>query len=117
MASRRGGISYKILLAWRDRFLKGGDAALQGKGPGAQVKALENENKQLKEALAGIALRVELKNFAPRASELFGAGSGAPGVGSRSQPLFAPFGNGQKRLRPTKAEVAGIQGRALRGVR
>jgi len=57
--SRRHGISYKTLLAWRDRFLKGGEAALKGKGPDAQVKALENENKQLKEALAEMALRVE----------------------------------------------------------
>ena len=59
MASRRHGVSYKTLLAWRDRFLKGGEAALKGKGPDAQVKALENENKQLKEALAEMALRVD----------------------------------------------------------
>jgi len=59
-ASRRHGVSDKTLLAWRDRFLKGGEAALKGKGPDAQVKALENENKQLKEALAEMALRVEV---------------------------------------------------------
>ena len=59
-ASRKHGVSYKTLLAWRDRFLKGGEAALKGKGPDAQVKALENENKQLKEALAEMALRVEV---------------------------------------------------------
>ncbi len=58
-ASRKHGVSYKTLLAWRDRFLKGGEVALKGKGPDAQVKALENENKQLKEALAEMALRVE----------------------------------------------------------
>jgi len=70
-ASRRHGVSYKTLLAWRDRFLRGGEAALKGKGPDAQVKALENENKQLKEALAEMALRVEvLKNSTPSASEL-----------------------------------------------
>ena len=39
---------------------QGGEAALKGKGPDAQVKALENENKQLKEALAEMALRVEV---------------------------------------------------------
>jgi len=60
LASRRHEISYQTLLAWRDRFLKGGEAALKGKGPDAQVKALENENKQLKEALAEMALRVEV---------------------------------------------------------
>ena len=59
-ASRKHGVSYKTLLAWRDRFLKGGEAALKGKGPDAEVKALENENKQLKEALAEMALRVEV---------------------------------------------------------
>ncbi|WP_276959717.1 transposase [Allomeiothermus silvanus] len=59
-ASRRHGVSDQTLLAWRDRFLKGGEAALGGKGPDAQVKALENENKQLKEALAEMALRVEV---------------------------------------------------------
>ncbi len=59
-ASRRHGVSYKTLLAWRDRFLKGGEAALKGKGPDARVKSLENENKQLKEALAEMALRVEV---------------------------------------------------------
>ncbi len=32
----------------------------KGKGPDAQAKALENENKQLKEALAEMALRVEV---------------------------------------------------------
>ena len=70
-ASRKHGVSYKTLLAWRDRFLKGGEAALKGKGPDAQVKALENENRELKEALAEMALRVEvLKNSAASASEL-----------------------------------------------
>jgi len=59
-ASRKHGISYKTLLAGRDLFLKGGEAALKGKGPDAQVKALENENKQLREALAEMALRVEV---------------------------------------------------------
>ena len=59
-ASRKHGVSYKTLLTWRDRFLKGGEAALKGKGPDAQVKALEQENKQLKEALAEMALRVEV---------------------------------------------------------
>ena len=59
-ASRKHGVSYKTLLAWRDRFLKGGEAALKGKGPDAQVKALENENRELKEALAEMALRVEV---------------------------------------------------------
>ena len=70
-ASRKHGISYKTLLAWRDRFLKGGEAAFKGKGPDAQVRALENENKQLKEALAEMALRVEvLKNSAAWVGEL-----------------------------------------------
>ena len=70
-ASRKHGVSYKTLLTWRDRFLKGGEAALKGKGPDAQVKALEQENKQLKEALAEMALRVEvLKNSAASASKL-----------------------------------------------
>ena len=71
MASRKHGVSYKTLLIWRDRFLKGGEAALKGKGPDAQVKALEQENKQLKEALAEMALQVEvLKNSAASASTL-----------------------------------------------
>ena len=60
MASRKHGVSYKTLLVRRDRFLKGGEAALKGKGPDAQVKALENKNRQLKEALAEMALRVEV---------------------------------------------------------
>ena len=59
-ASRKHGVSYKTLLAWRDRFLKGGEAALKGKGPDARVKTLENENRELKEALAEMALRVEV---------------------------------------------------------
>ncbi|PZA06558.1 MULTISPECIES: transposase [unclassified Meiothermus] len=65
-ASRKHGVSYKTLLAWRDRFLKGGEAALKGNGPDVHVKALEEENKH-KEALAEMALR---KNSAAWASEL-----------------------------------------------
>ena len=65
--SRKHGVSYKTLFAWRDRFQRGGEAALKGEGPGAQVKALENENRELKEALAEMALRVEvLKTSPPR---------------------------------------------------
>ena len=52
-AARRHGVSYKTLLAWRDRFLR-------GKGPDAQVKSLASENKRLREALAEMALQVEL---------------------------------------------------------
>ena len=78
-ASRKQGISYKTLLAWRNQFLKGGEAALQGKGPDAQVKALENENRELKEALAEMALGVEvLRNFAASASELWKVGVRPP---------------------------------------
>ena len=49
---KKARVGYKTLLARRDRFLKGGKTALKGKGPDAQVKALENENQQLKEILA-----------------------------------------------------------------
>jgi len=59
-AARRHSVSYKTLLAWRDRFLKGGEAALRGKGPDARVKSLENENEQLRGALAEMALQVEV---------------------------------------------------------
>ncbi len=59
-AARRHGVSYKTLLAWRDRFLRGGETALRGRGPDAQVKSLASENKQLREALAEMALQVEL---------------------------------------------------------
>ena len=78
-ASRKHGVGYKTLLAWRDRFQRGEEAAFKGKGPNARVKALGNENKQLNEALAEMALRVEvLKNSAASVSELCGTGSGAP---------------------------------------
>ena len=59
-AARRHGVSYKTLLAWRDRFLRGGETTLRGRGLDAQVKSLASENKQLRKALAAMALQVGL---------------------------------------------------------
>lgn len=57
---RRYGTTENSLNKWRQRFLEGGKAALNARKAEAQG-ALEQENRQLKEALAEAVLKLEIQ--------------------------------------------------------
>jgi len=56
---RRYGTTENSLNKWKERFLEGGKADLAGRKEEGQT-ALEQENRQLKEALAETVLKLEI---------------------------------------------------------
>lgn len=57
---RRHQISEATLNKWRDKFIQGGQAALLNGRRSNEASAAEQENQQLKEALADAMLRIQV---------------------------------------------------------